>query len=329
MNNIAAIRQYPLIIVAGVISALLFAAIMLGGLFGFVSIYLSAAPLAASGLVFGLPAVIAASLSGILCLILAGYTEAAYSFGMVDCLPVLAAVGLFLLKLKTDENQEKKLFLNYGFVLAAVSLIMSLIIVIRLKSLVSSPLELVEDGTVNRALSLRDIIYTFVYQIVNSAAPDLPIEKDIIVNKITSWAPAIVGVLWFFHIIAGLSFSVWILDRLKKTLRKKPNYREMLLPYFFTAVTLLSAGWGMFASGDNAYLAENIAVFLLTLFILQGLTVVHLYIDKMKYKRTASVVFYIAFAFGSFGVMLGIGVLGLIENFIKLHQIKMVKNSEE
>lgn len=325
-------KKYLFSVVAGALSALMFATISMGGIAGVLGIYLSSTPIAAVGFILGLPMVAVAGLAGILLLTAIESSAAAFSFMVIDCIPVLLVVGLFLLGINKDKNDDakSKAEFNYGFILASLSLLMALVMFVVARLVVAKMgTTLAENNLSVENISIRNILTVFLEKMIHETSPDLPIESEVFTKILVPFLPAIMVIMWFTHVLIGLALAIWGADKAKLAIRKQPEYKNMILPYWLVATVGLGILFGFVLEGDVGYLARNMGVVLFMPFVLLGFSVVHVFANKTKYPRTALFVFYSFFVVGSYWVVLAIGVLGIVENFIKLRHKTVAINLEE
>ena len=295
----------------------------------FRSIYLSAFPIAAIGFAYGISFLMLASLAGALVLTVVNSLEMAFAFLLVDFMPVLLAVGLFTWGFKRNLKEQPKGF-NYGFILAVLCLLMSFFMVIGARIMVmGSDMFSLDETQANQVIAFRDIIHILVEQVISKTVADMPVDINDVTKVLVPVVPAIFVIMWLFHIIIGLVVAIWTADKLGKAIRKKPDYKNMILPYWFIAALLVMTALSFVLKDDNGYLAQNVAIVFLMPFVLQGFTVVHMFAQKTKYPKIAVFLFYSFFVVGSYKVVLAIGILGLIESFIKLRHKEVANNLEE
>ncbi|WP_135079153.1 DUF2232 domain-containing protein [Terasakiella sp. SH-1] len=290
---------------AGALSSLLAISLVTGSGLALILAYLAPFPLFLVGLGNGgKPAAIAA-FSGIVFAILFGGPLSGSAFAVMNTFPCWLAIRLALTSRTVDGREEwfpigniLVTFAGYGSALFLMALLFLL-----------TPSD-----------SLVDMVRGFLSAVIDTVAASLPVkQKEIFVNQMTHFFPAMVLVSWMLMTCINAVLAQGVLAKSGKALRPRPNYGDMTLPDFASWAFIACASVTVLADGDLEYIARNLTIVMALPFLALGLCVVHKLVRMTRFSGALLAAFYLLLLL-SIWVALPVIGLGLIEQWIGLRK---------
>lgn len=311
-------NRYPLAAFAGILSALIFASIPFGGLIGMLAICFSAAPMAAIGFAFGVSTFLLSSVVAVVLFLLSGYNVLGQIFLIVDFLPVLLVVFLFLYKRRLSGKEK---YLHYGTVLSVLCVFASVLMIVGAKLVIAQKTsEVLSSGAdINsQVISIKGMCADFLQKVITLSVPGQYEIHERFLSLTVPFAPSLAIISWLAHVAIGVCTGLWLAAKFKRVLRTVPNYKNLVLPLWLIVILFVAIGFAAVTDGDTQYLIVNSAMVLSVPLIFQGLAAVHEFAEKKtKYPKTFTTIFYAIFMVGSFWAIAAVAILGLVEHFIK------------
>jgi hypothetical protein len=294
----------PFALVAGLGSAVLYAAALDGSMVGIVLAYTAMLPLFLIGLSFGNRAIVVAATAASIAIVLFGGIVPGLIFGVSHGLPTCAVTILALHNRKwTDGNLY---WYPAGRLLMALSLWSGALIAI-----VGFAFWLFASGFADGVEQfLQAMAQTFAQAgnvTVNSSA----------FEQVTIVLPGVVALSWMLMATVNGLLAQTVLRRLGKNLRPSLRLAEVKISGPWIGTFVVSVLGGLLIPGDVGFSATNIAIVMAYPLFLQGLSVIHSVIHHWGGGPLAVGLFYALLIFMGW-LALAVVALGLAEPVVRL-----------
>lgn len=293
----------------GLLSAVLYAAI-LGGSFGaMVLAYLTPLPLFLVGLGLGAqPGLMAAVTASVLVLGITGSPLGSFLFAIGNALPVWLMVRQVLLSRETEAAVEwyppgPLLLLLTGFGAGAVGLAFLAALAV--------------PGGLEGAVG--ELIVESLRQMQADGLPFTESDRQNVADALAPVFPGGVAVSWLAMLIVNGLLAQGLLLRFERAVRPGMSLRDLALPDWAVMPLMAATAGAVLVSGPLGYLSLNLAVVLVVPFFFSGLAVIHAFADAQTARIPLLVAFYLlVFLFG-WPVLMVVGV-GLVDQWLKLRR---------
>lgn len=293
-----------LAVAAGLLSAVLFLA--MGQLLPPL-VYLAPLPLFAAGLGLGLALCGVAAAVGVAAVVLALGAGGAVPYAVTAALPAVVVVRQALLWRTTAEGKVEwyppGLLVGWLAGLGLAGMAVAALVV------PSHP-----DGLEGL---VRDQVSAFIGSALVQAPPEI---REALISLWVPFLPAMVAAAWMLAAVANAAGAQGLLRRAGRNLRPSPAYVGLELPDWLAVAFALTVAAAVFADGDVAYGARNMAAFLLVPFLFLGLAGVH---GALRQRPNGGML--LGLFYGLFFLVFGwaviiVAALGLIRHWTKLRR---------
>lgn len=310
-------------IIAGLASGSMFGLIGLGGFPAMLGIYFSAVPLFMVGLSYGKILLLISIFSGITILSFIFGVSAASLFLFCDVIPAFLLVFLLLKKTKSKTGEQDWYPVGYALSWLAIAggifalLMMSAIIGAAISS--GLPSEITAQEAVSKLLERG-------FSTVMVANQEAQVS---FIEMLTPVFMSFIALLWFVRILIAVFISEYILLKLNKALRPRPDYLNIYIQNWLLVIVIISVFTGLFSSGDIRYFALNFAAAISLPFCILGLCWVHKTVLGVRYSMVILIVFYGLLFLVSQISFIVLGILGLFEQFSRIYSSYRTRLKEE
>jgi hypothetical protein len=296
-------RDFGLAVAAGLLSAVLFLAVLSGNFSGMVASYLAPLPLWAAGLGLGPVAAAVAAMAGMVGLgVVTGGVN--LPFGVAVALPaVVLARQALLWRSRPDGSVEwypPGLVLGWLFAAAGAG------------TMIAGLVFAGESG------GFPGAVESLVRQMLEALGDTLgPNERSHLTAMFVPYLPAMVGASWVLMTALNGVLAQGGLVRLGRNRRPSPAYATLVLPDWVAWGVLVGAVVAMLADGSLGYAARNAAVLLLLGYVFPGLAWIHGTL-RARGGRSWLVMFYSVFVVGFGWAVMVVAAVGLIRHWMTL-----------
>ena len=297
-------KDLGLAVAAGLLSAVLFLAVLTGSAPGLLATYAAPLPLMAAGLSLGTMAVVVAGVVGAVGVGLAT-GGAALPYALAIALPAVVIVRQALLWRSTADAKVEwyppGLLLGGLFGAACLGIAVAAVVFAG------------EDR------GLPGAVENLVRQALESLGEGLtPRERDQLAGLWVPFLPAMVGASWVLMTVLNGVVAQGGLVRLERNRRPSPAYTTLVLPDWVAWGLLVGAVVAMLADGGLGYAARNAAVLLLVAYVFPGLAWIHGVVRDRPWGGTWLVVFYGVFVVAFGWAVIVVAAIGLIRHWMTL-----------
>lgn len=280
-------RQLGFSLVAGLLSALMFASLAKGIALGAVLSYVAPLPLMMAGLALGTGASVMAALVAIAAVMAVAGGVSAMPFAVTAVIPALVVSNRAMLsRIAADGSTE---WYPPGSVLAWLTAA-GLALLLSGAALLAGTPEGVEASVAELIGRTLDLL-----------ASDLPADtRKQLVGWWTPLFPAMVVGSWLVMSVLNATAAQGLLARFGHVRRPSPTYRELMLPDWLGIGLVVMVVAAILARGDISYMAANAVVLMLIPFVCLGLAGIHRWAFGRPNARFVLVVTYglLILAFG-------------------------------
>ncbi len=288
-------------VVAGVASAVLFGFAPATPVGAMLSTVLVAVPLFMAGLGLGALPGAAASAVGILAVLAIHNPESAAIYAMSFGFPVAILVRQAMLSRNVDGTTH---WYPAGYLTATLTMI-GLVLAVAYTAILPM-LQVQEQATA----MMRVLAENFA-----SGTDGVTVEQLMEqVGWVMRLLPGMLTGIWMLALLAGGAVAQTLLEKIKRNLRPRPNFAEILLPNWMATVAAVIMAVAVFAPDPIGDYAMSMAFAACFGFLVQGLTVVHAFNRKIKGGKILLVIFYMLVVAPIWPVMLVV-LLGAVEQF--------------
>lgn len=297
-------KDVGLAVAAGLLSAVLFLAVLSGSALGLLSTYAAPLPLLVAGFGLGTMAVVVAAVAGMVGVGLAtGGAVVPYAVGI--SLPAIVLVRQALLWRKRDDGAVEwyppGLLLGWLFGAASVGIAGAALVFAG------------EDQ------GLPGAVEDLVRQALESLGEGLtPRERDQLTALWVPFLPAMVGVSWVLMTVLNGVLAQGGLVRMGRNRRPSPAYTALVLPDWVAWGLLVGAVTAMLADGSLGYAARNAAMLLLMAYVFPGLAWIHGIVRAQPGGGNWLVMFYGVFVVAFGWAVFVVAAIGLIRHWMTL-----------
>lgn len=254
-------RQLGIAAAAGLLSSILYLALLKGFALGVVLSYVAPLPLMMVGLAFGLRATVSAGFVALLAVSLGSGHFGALTYALTSFAPSLILASRALLWRDVNGQVE---FYPPGQILAWLTAFGVMILFAGVLLLSGNPNGV--EATVREQLS----------NVIQLMSVELPAAtKEATVANWAAYFPSMVVGSWLIMVILNAVGAQRLLARYGKNARPTPDYQQLMLPDWVLVLMVVSLGVDAVLSGDVGYVAENLGLFLMIPFMCMGLASVH------------------------------------------------------
>ena len=173
-----------------------------------------------------------------------------------------------------------------------------------------------------------------IEKIMTSVVPvDQNPQVAVLVRLISEFFPAIVISSWLVMMLVNLVLAQGLLERFKRNLRPRPQAATIVLPAWYTMVTVGAAAAALAArllDLDTAgFIARNVTLALLVPHFLVGLAVVHVWVRQWPARLAILAGFYLLLLVFGWLSMVAVAALGFMEQWLFLRRRFARGNSQE
>lgn len=288
-------RYWLLAAAAGLAGAALFMGGHGASLAGMVVAYLAPAPLFLSGMVLGVPAVVAAGGTGtVLTLLLVGPT-AGIGYVLSNAVPAAILTSRALLSRTARDGTVE--WYPPGLLAAWLT------------GLGMAGLSAMATSLILGDAGLEGAVRGYAAAV--AALVEMP-EPQVFVDVATPLLPGLLVAAWMLMLAVNASIAQAGAVAMHRNLRPTPDIGTLELPVWPAVAGAASAVTGTVLDGDAGYFLRNLAVVAAVPFLLQGLAVLHVLNRRMGGGTAMVAVFYTVLVVFSW-VALPIVLLGLVE----------------
>lgn len=301
-------KKHLFSIILGVLGALFFSTIELGGIRSFPALFLSASLPIIAGLLYGFMPTVLGLLAGLVALtsIKTPYFGAIYMF--VDILPVIIIIALARFYKNTNsKNAVGKIVSWLNLFASVIACLVCYSAMVKLKVYEHSPvLQNAISHFLNKGLVVAGSNSNFV---------------EVFVKHITPFFVYIVTLSWMTHILLCAALGDMVARKIGKTILK-PDFINFKAPLWSILIVPVFALLGLISSGDIRFISFNIALVLTTPLTLQGLAYFHKLVENIRFSFLIIFAFYVILAFIGLWAVAVLMILGLCEFFLKSGGLK-------
>jgi len=288
---------------AAAASATLYLSLTLGVLGAPLFAYFVQLPLLFVGFSLGTASASLAGLGALAIVILFGGSIAALVFLVVQLGPSLLTVRQSLLNRKTEEGSAE--WYPPGLVLGALVLYAAAVMVLTLiwVRFATGSLEAAFTAAITHVLDQ--------FEAAGGATSGLG-------QQIVDYAaiiPGIVAVSWVLMTLVNAALAQFLALRGGQAQRPAIAFAELLLPRWCGPALGITTLAALLVGGDAAYFAQGLAALFAVPYLLQGLAVVHSAAARLQARGLVLTAFYIVLVLFSWPLVLGIVLLGLLEDW--------------
>lgn len=296
--------SYPLYILGGMISAVLFASIPTGNMLSTIAMYLSPLPLIYLGITIGLYPIIIAVLTAVITLSIKSL-PLALSFVFIDALPSMLLAFLFLSK-----SYDNKKWFEIGHILTWLSLLTSVLVIAFFANI---SFVLSADTNLTIIETLQSYTDSMLVKFSDEARPAVKAVFD----NVLPILPFSTGLSIMARIIISALVANWLANRFSKSIRTDIKYINLEIPRWNLILVAIIGLISLIANTDISYLTKNAGFIMLIPLFFMGLNVIHQNVEKTKSPKVILIIFYVILTFSGYMAILFLSGLGIIDYFLK------------
>ncbi len=299
--------RLPLVLGAGIASALLFVSVL--------GIFVAPAPLVAAGLRLGLSGALMAAMTGVAGVALVSLNAVFIGAYVVAAVPLALIVLSLILRpapgVTNPDPARPEHWIDAGAVLASLALVPAVALLVATVAAGGAPTDLAMRMTGGTLMDQGVANVTAVF------GPEFGAEfADVVAQSggeqfLAGAALASIAVFWLVQAIVAAMLGMSLAQYLGPVVRPRPAYRDLRLPGWFGAVFIATLGVSLLG-GDPGLIAETMVIVLCVPFFLLGFKLVHLAARETPAPAALLVVFYMVFLGSGVGPMAMVFV-GLVE----------------
>ncbi len=310
------LRNFPIYILGGLISAILFASIPTGNVMATIAMYFSPLPLIYLGITAGFYPILIAVITGVITL---SFKSLSLSVGflIMDSLPSLLLSILFLAK---DKRNNK--WLEIGYILTGLSLFVSLLVALlfsKIGYLLST----------NPELSIIGSLQTYLDNAILKFPKENQKTAKLVFENILPLLPFSIGISIMARIILSAFTANWIAKKHSKSIREDVNFINLNIPKWSLGLVAIIGLISLINNEDISYIARNAGFIMLTPLFFIGLNVIHQNVKRTKFPRLILTIFYIILTFSGYMAILFLSGLGIFDYILSNSNISSKKFIKE
>lgn len=293
---------------AGALSAIFSLTVLLGPI--------TALPLFLAGLSLGTQAGTIACASGFILAWVVGGALLAGPYGLIYAVPALVVMRQTLLH-RPGASGPATWYAAGGIISTLTALGMGLLLLGAIV-LWAQGMGVVETITA-QVTRLVDVVGT----------ASTPEEKQTFIGFVVPVLPGLFVASWMLVTLANGGIAQSLLTRMGRSIRPKGSLREVNLPLWMSWLIVGAAAIALAGSGDLEYIGRNLALVAAVPFFLVGVSLAHLFAQRLPWPGPALAAFYVALLFLGPASLLVAGI-GIIDQWFGLrHKLGAPGNDQE
>ncbi len=152
----------------------------------------------------------------------------------------------------------------------------------------------------------------------------------LLLPELVPFLPGLFITSWLLMTLVNAGFAQALLTRFGRNLRPKGSLREVNLPMWMSWLLVISAAVALAGPGDLGYIGRNLALVAAASFFIVGLSLAHLWAQRLPSPGMALTVFYLVLLLLLGPAFLLVAGIGIIDQWFGLrHKLGAPGNDQE